>query len=157
MSFDPGILTHSAPNANVEIITNNLFGVDVNAESVEITKLALWLQTAKRERALESLDGNIKHGNSLVDSAHFHSRPFRWGTEFRDILDSHGGFDIVLGNPPYVRMELVKPIKPHLEGRFSVATDRADLYAYFFELGVRLLKPGGRLGFISSSTFFRTG
>jgi SAM-dependent methyltransferase len=155
--LQPGILTHLAPNADVEIITNNLFGVDVNAESVEITKLALWLQTAKRERALESLDGNIRHGNSLVDSGDYHSRPFDWRAEFPEILCEHGGFDIILGNPPYVRMELVKPIKPHLEARFSVATDRADLYAYFFELGVRLLRPGGRLGFISSSTFFRTG
>lgn len=155
--LQPGILTHLSPNADIEIITNNLFGVDVNAESVEITKLALWLQTARRERALESLDGNIKHGNSLVDSAEFHPRPFDWKVEFPDILGEGGGFDIVLGNPPYVRMELVKPIKPHLQERFSVATDRADLYAYFFELGVNLLRPGGRLGFISSSTFFRTG
>jgi hypothetical protein len=155
--LQPGILTHLSPNADVEIITNNLFGVDVNAESVEITKLALWLQTAKRERALESLDGNIKHGNSLVESAEYHPRPFDWHSEFKDILGDGGGFDIVLGNPPYVRMEFVKPIKPHLEERFEVATDRADLYAYFFELGVNLLKPGGRLGFISSSTFFRTG
>lgn len=150
--LQPGILTHLAPNADVEIITNNLFGVDVNAESVEITKLALWLQTAKRERALESLDGNIMHGNSLVSDAAFHPRPFDW-----DRLGGYDSFDIVLGNPPYVRMELVKPIKPHLEENFAVATDRADLYAYFFELGVRLLKPGGRLGYISSSTFFRTG
>lgn len=147
----PGILTHASPNADVEIITNNLFGVDVNAESVEITKLALWLQTAKRQRALESLDGNIFHGNSLVEDDRYHPRPFNWSTLKLD------GFDIVLGNPPYVRMELVKPIKPHLEARFVVASDRADLYAYFFELGVNLLKPGGRLGFISSSTFFRTG
>lgn len=147
----PGILTHASPNADVEIITNNLFGVDVNAESVEITKLALWLQTAKRERALESLDGNIFHGNSLVEDDRYHPRPFDWSILKGD------GFDIVLGNPPYVRMELVKPIKPHLEARFAVASDRADLYAYFFELGVNLLKAGGRLGFISSSTFFRTG
>lgn len=153
----PGILAHTEPNADVEIITNNLFGVDVNAESVEITKLALWLQTAKRERALESLDGNIRHGNSLVESGAYHPRPFIWIDEFSEILTDDGGFDIVLGNPPYVRMELVKPIKPHLEARFRVATDRADLYAYFFELGLRLLKPDGRLGFISSSTFFRTG
>jgi hypothetical protein len=147
----PGILTHASPNADVEIITNNLFGVDVNAESVEITKLALWLQTAKRQRALESLDRNIFHGNSLVEDDRYHPRPFDW-----TILKGDG-FDIVLGNPPYVRMELLKPIKAHLEARFAVASDRADLYAYFFELGVNLLKPGGRLGFISSSTFFRTG
>ena len=152
----PGILTHLSPNADVEIITDNLFGVDVNAESVEITKLALWLQTARRDRALESLDRSILHGNSLVDDPAFHPRPFDWSKRFSAILEK-GGFDIVLGNPPYVRMELVKQIKPHLQQRFRVATDRADLYAYFFELGVDLLKPGGRLGFISSSTFFRTG
>lgn len=152
----PGILTHLSPNADVEIITNNLFGVDVNAESVEITKLALWLQTARRDRALESLDGNILHGNSLVNDAAFHPRPFDWPARFEPIL-ADGGFDIVLGNPPYVRMELLKKEKPHFQQRFRVATDRADLYAYFFELGVELLRPGGRLGFISSSTFFRTG
>lgn len=152
----PGILTHASPNADVEIITNNLFGVNVNAKSVEITKLALWLQTAKRDRALKSLDANILHGNSLVDDARYHARPFQWDTAFPQLADEGGRFDIVLGNPPYVRMELVKPIKPHLQQRFSVATDRADLYAYFFELGVNRLKLGGRLGFISSSTFFRT-
>jgi type I restriction-modification system DNA methylase subunit len=152
----PGILTHLSPNADVGIITNNLFGVDVNAESVEITKLALWLQTAKRDRALESLDDNIQHGNSLVDDAAYHPRPFDWNTRFGTLGDDNR-FDIVLGNPPYVRMELLKKEKPHFEKRFEVVTDRADLYAYFFELGVKLLRPGGRLGYISSSTFFRTG
>ena len=63
----------------------------------------------------------------------------------------------MIGNPPYVRMELIKPIKPYLEKNYVVADDRTDLYAYFFERGVGLLKAGGRLGFISSSTFFRTG
>jgi hypothetical protein len=53
-------------------------------------------------------------------------------------------------------MELLKSIKPYLERRYKVVSDRADLYAYFFELGVRILKPGGRLGYISSSTFFRS-
>jgi hypothetical protein len=70
---------------------------------------------------------------------------------------ARGGFDIVIGNPPYVRMELIKAIKPYLAKHYAVAADRADLYAYFYERGVGLLKEGGRLGFISSSTFFRTG
>ena len=157
--FEHGILVHASDTADIEIITNNLFGVDVNAESVEITKLALWLKTARRQRKLESLDGNIKWGNSVVDCADFDPHPFDWRAEFPAILDGSpdAGFDIVLGNPPYVRMELLKAIKPHLQARFAVASDRADLYAYFFELAVKLLRPGGRMGFISSSTFFRTG
>ena len=154
--LDPGLLVHARANADVEIITRNLYGVDVNAESVEITRLALWLKTAKRGRRLESLDHSIRCGNSLIESADYHHRAFVWQDAFPEIF-SEGGFDIVLGNPPYVRMELLKTVKPYLEKRYEVVSDRADLYAYFFEIGVRLLKPGGRLGYISSSTFFRTG
>jgi hypothetical protein len=154
--IDGGILAWADPNADVEIITGNLYGVDVNAESIEITKLALWLKTAKRGRPLESLEINIRHGNSLIEDSDFHSRAFVWRDDFPAIF-AEGGFDIVIGNPPYVRMELLKPIKSYLEARYAVVADRADLYAYFFELGLRVLKPGGRLGYISSSTFFRTG
>ena len=153
-----GILAWSDPNADAEIITRNLYGVDVNAESVEITKLSLWLKTAKKGRPLESLDLNIVRGNSLIEDSdpEDRRRPFVWKDDFATIF-AEGGFDIVIGNPPYVRMELLKPIKPYLEKRYAVVSDRADLYAYFFELGLRVLKPGGRLGYISSSTFFRTG
>jgi hypothetical protein len=72
--LDGGILAWADPNADVEIITRNLYGVDVNAESVEITKLALWLKTAKRGRPLESLELNIRHGNSLIEDSDYHSR-----------------------------------------------------------------------------------
>lgn len=157
--LDPGLLVHAQENADVDIITNNLFGVDVNAESVEITKLALWLKTAKRNRKLESLEANIQCGNSLISEPLPNQKFCDWQARFPAIFDGSAtqGFDIVLGNPPYVRMELLKDIKPWLEQHYAVAADRADLYAYFFELGVRLLAEGGRLGFISSSTFFRTG
>lgn len=140
-----------------EILTHNLFGVDVNSESVEIAKLSLWIKTARRGKVLDSLDANLRVGDSLIEDASFayRSHGFEWKTAFPDIFAS-GGFDVVLGNPPYVAMGLIKGIKPWLERRFEVASDRADLYAYFFERGVKLLKPGGRLGFISSSTFFKT-
>jgi type I restriction-modification system DNA methylase subunit len=139
-----------------EIITKNLHGVDVNPESVEITRLALWLKTARRDHRLQNLEATIKCGNSLIDDAAFAERPFDWRTAFAQVF-SRGGFDVVIGNPPYVRMEHLKPIKPYLAEHYVVAADRADLYAYFFEKGVGLLKLGGRLGYISSSTFFRTG
>lgn len=139
-----------------EIVTKNLFGVDINAESVEITRLSLWLKTARRKHKLQNLEATIKVGDSLIDDPAFTARPFDWRSAFPRVFEE-GGFDVVIGNPPYVRMELLKPVKPHLEKHYVVAADRTDLYAYFFERGVGLLKPGGRLGYISSSTFFRTG
>ena len=97
-------------------------------------------------------------GDSLIEDSNFAylDHAFRWETAFPSVF-AEGGFDVVLGNPPYVRMELLKTLKPYLEKRYEVVSDRADLYCYFYERGLRLLKPGGRLGFISSNTFFKTG
>lgn len=141
-----------------EILTHNLFGVDVNSESVEIAKLSLWIKTARRGKVLDTLDANLRVGDSLIEDSSYayRSHGFVWKDAFPQVF-ADGGFDVVLGNPPYVRMELIKPMKPWLEKRYEVVSDRADLYAYFFERGIKLLKPGGRLGFISSSTFFKTG
>lgn len=148
--------TIDASEVDREILAHNLHGVDLNPEPVEITKLSLWLKTAKRGKLLQDLDASIKCGNSLIADKNEHGRAFDWGKEFPEVF-ARGGFDIVLGNPPYVRMETIKPFKPYLEKHYAVASDRADLYAYFYEKGLELLKPGGRLGYISSSTFFRTG
>jgi N-6 DNA Methylase len=148
--------TVDATEMDREILAGNLHGVDLNPEPVEITKLSLWLKTAKRGKLLQDLEQSIKCGNSLIADKNEHGRAFDWEAEFPEIF-ARGGFDIVLGNPPYVRMETIKPIKPYLEKHYAVASDRADLYAYFFEKGFQLLRPGGRLGYISSSTFLRTG
>ncbi|MFC2952288.1 Eco57I restriction-modification methylase domain-containing protein [Marinicaulis aureus] len=141
-----------------DILANNLFGVDVNDESVEIAKLSLWIKTARLGKVLDSLSGSIRVGDSLIEDSNFAylDHAFTWETAFSSIF-AEGGFDVVLGNPPYVRMELLKALKPYLETRYEVVSDRADLYCYFFERGLRLLKPGGRMGFISSSSFFKTG
>lgn len=141
-----------------EILSNNLFGVDVNEESVEITKLSLWIKTARRGKILDSLSGSIRVGDSLIEDSNFAylDHAFTWETAFPEVF-AEGGFDVVLGNPPYVRMEFLKALKPYLETRYEVVSDRADLYCYFYERGLRLLKPGGRLGYISSNTFFKTG
>ena len=147
-------------DAGREILNGNLYGVDLNPESIEITKLSLWLKTAQRGKPLESLEAHLRVGNSLISpadgGADYSGTPFDWQAAFPEVA-ADGGFDVVLGNPPYVRMERLKPVKPYLERRYAVASDRLDLYGYFYELGVRLLKPGGRLGYISSSTFFKTG
>lgn len=142
---------------NKAILNGNLYGVDLNAESVEISKLSLWLKTAERGKPLASLEANIHLGNSLIRGSEYSARAFDWQAAFPDVF-ARGGFDVVLGNPPYVRMERIKPIKPYLKRHYEVAAERADLYAYFYELGVReLLRPGGRLGYISSGSFLKTG
>lgn len=141
-----------------KILSNNLFGVDVNVESIEIAKLSLWIKTAQRGKVLDNLSGSIRVGDSLIEDSNFAylDHAFTWETAFPDVF-AEGGFDVVLGNPPYVRMEHLRALKPYLEKRYEVVSARANLYCYFFERGLRLLKPGGRLGYISSNTFFKTG
>ncbi len=160
-----GVITGSMEvfHADKEILNSNLFGVDLNAESIEITKLSLWLKTARHGKPLESLEANLRVGNSIISSADgglaYDPKAFDWTAAFPDVV-ARGGFDVVLGNPPYVRMERLKAFKPYLEQRYAVAAERADLYCYFFELAIRLLRngsAGGRIGFISSGTFFKTG
>lgn len=146
-------------NGDRAILTHNLYGVDINAGAVEIAKLSLWLKTAKPGHKLDSLDGHLICGNSLRfepdKKSRWTSERFGWNTAFKEILGK-GGFDVVLGNPPYVRQEIIKPWKGLLEAEYEVYDSVADLYAYFYEIGLRLLKPAGCLGYISSSTFFKT-
>ena len=141
---------------NKEILNSNLFGVDLNPESIEITKLSLWLKTAERGKKLEKIDKYLQVGNSLGFDSSTIEGGFCWKNNFSKIMKS-GGFDVVLGNPPYVRQELLNDVKPYLQKNYAVYHGVADLYAYFFELGLKLLKPNGMLGFISSATFFKTG
>jgi len=168
-------LTKPAGNDNLltkTVLNNNLFGVDVNAESVEITKLSLWLKTAERGRKLTYLDSNIKWGNSIVKDPMVHSLAFDWttGAHVRAIFDPpkapeaaeinarwREGFDVVIGNPPYVRHELLGNIKEHLEKTYQAFHGMADLFVYFFERGITVLKPGGRLGFIVANKWLRGG
>jgi len=143
--------------SNRSILLNNLFGVDLNQESVEITKLSLWLKTARASEPLQNLDKNIKCGNSIVDDPlYVGARAFNWHNEFKHILDS-GGFDVIIGNPPYVRQELIKDIKPYLEKQYKVYTGASDLYVYFFEKAMSLLKENGLFAFIVSNKFLRAG
>ncbi len=139
------------------VLTNNIFGVDLNSESVEITKLSLWLKTAKKGRRLTHLDNNIKCGNSLINDTNVvGDKAFDWQEEFKDIFDK-GGFDVVLGNPPYVRQELIGPYKPYLEEHYVSFSGTTDLFAYFYELGLRLMKDDGYMSYISNNFFRTTG
>jgi hypothetical protein len=66
---------------------------------------------------------------------------------------AEGSFDCVIGNPPYIRQEWLAPYKPFLERNYACWAGTADLYLYFFERGLGVLKPGGRLGYITSGSF----
>ena len=156
---------------NRAILNGNLFGVDLNPESIEITKLSLWLKTASKGNALTWLDGNIRCGNSVVSDATVAPRAFDWqrGAQAGDWTEHEEadkaavaaawcrGFDVVIGNPPYVRQEWLGEIKPHLQAEYRAWHGMADLFVYFFELGLRVLKPGGRLGFIVANKWLKGG
>ncbi|MDU5325409.1 Eco57I restriction-modification methylase domain-containing protein [Campylobacter ureolyticus] len=120
------------------VLEKNLYGVDINQTATEIAKLSLWLRSAQVGRKLTNLSNNIKTANSLLDFP------------FKDIK-----FNAVIGNPPYVRQERIKEQKPFLEKIYEIYNGTADLYVYFYELGIKNLKESGYLGFICSNKFFR--
>ena len=140
-----------------QIISDNIYGVDLNEESVEITKLSLFLKLAtsgvvKKGFKLPNLDKNIKCGDSLIDDETVaNDKSFDWEDEFQEIFNN-GGFDIVVGNPPYVRHQRIVNLKQSLE-KYFVYNGRADLYVYFFERGLNILKDKGYLSFICSNKF----
>ena len=138
-----------------DILEKNIYGVDINEESVEIAKLSLWLRTAQKGRKLNKLNNNIKCGNSLIDDPDVAGeKAFNWQNEFPEIFEK-GGFNVVIGNPPYVRAELLGDFRENLEKNYSVYNPAGDLFSYFYEKSFQLLKTKGLFGFISN-TFDKT-
>ena len=209
------------------ILENNLFGVDLNEESVEIAKLSLWLRTAQPNRKLNDLSNNIKCGNSLIsDPAVAGDKAFDWEKEFPQVFgrekeliatieakkdetpdylklikeksleaqtkaeqaialskeaaeiskkvyeyaeklesisesdttyaNRKDGFDVVIGNPPYVPTEYIsEKDKEHLEKIYISAFGRINLYPIFYEKGINLIKTNGLLGFITPYTILK--
>lgn len=217
--------------SNIEniILENNLFGVDINEESVEIAKLSLWLRTAKPHRKLSSLNNNIKCGNSLIDDpAVAGEKAFDWHKEFPQVFGREqktsevitlekdetpdylklikeksaeaqlkaeqgialskealeiskqlaeyadkleavsapkakyeklkSGFDVVIGNPPYVRLETMKDISEAMSKmNYKTFEKRGDLYCLFVETGFSLLKKNGVISFIMPNKWMQAG
>nr|WP_320161698.1 N-6 DNA methylase [uncultured Methanoregula sp.] len=162
------------------ILLNNIFGVDIDQQAVEVTKLALLLKVLEEEneenidkqlklfaeRALPSLHDNIKCGNSLIGTDILtpempmeevkRINPFDWDREFADVMKA-GGFDAVIGNPPYVRQEsLGQVFKDYVKKKYEVFAGTADLYVYFFERGHKLLRKEGFFGIICANKFMRS-
>lgn len=160
-----------------EILAKNLYGVDVNAESVEITKLALWLHTVVPGQPLSSLDENIFCGNSLVDwDIHPDTKPlseaqlerinpFSYQEAFKEVFAA-GGFDVIIGNPPYIKLQNMRRVQPEATEYWvsmknpdgspkfrSTQTGNYDIYLPFIEQSIRLLKSDGRMGFIAPNVW----
>jgi hypothetical protein len=164
------------------ILLDNIYGVDIDPQAVEVTKLSLLLKVLEGEseqtiqpflrlfqqRALPDLGDNIKCGNSLIGSDFYSQKElpllddeerlcinvFDWEAEFSEIMKS-GGFDAVIGNPPYVRQEELNGVKSYFHSRYQTFQPTADLYVNFIEKGHRLLKSTGLFGMIVSNKWLR--
>ena len=162
------------------ILLNNIFGVDIDRQAVEVTKLSLLLKVLEgeneetiskqlklfAERALPDLSRNIKCGNSLVGwdilkdnpglSGEEIARinPFDWEREFPEVF-LKDGFDVVIGNPPYVRQEGLGEFKGYFQKHYKVYHGTADLYTYFVERGVSLLREAGIFSYIVANKWMR--
>lgn len=136
------------------ILENNIFGVDINEESVEIAKLSLWLSTAQKGRKLSDLSGNIKCGNSLIDDPEVAgNKAFDWNKEFKEIMDN-GGFDVVIGNPPYViSRSILNSEKDFYYTNYQSAIYQINLYLLFIEKGLTLIKKKGKCSYIIPNTW----
>lgn len=140
------------------ILENNLFGVDLNEESVEIAKLSLWLRTAQRNRKLNSLNNNIKCGNSLIDDVTIAGdKAFNWQNEFPQVFEK-GGFDVVIGNPPYVfggNNGINEFEKIFFKENYITGNGKINLFTLFIEKSNNILKNNGEFSFIIPNTFLR--
>lgn len=140
-----------------EILQNNIFGVDLNKESVEITKLSLWLKTADKNKTLASLENNIKCGNSLINDIEIAGElSFDWEKEFPQVFEN-GGFDIVVGNPPYVSTKQIptNDRNYYWDKYKEILFSEMDLYEIFIYKSINeLLKNKGYLGFITPDSYF---
>jgi type I restriction-modification system DNA methylase subunit len=138
------------------ILENNLFGVDINDESVDIAKLSLWLRTAQKGRKLTSLNSNIKSGNSLIeDPSVAGKKAFNWQEEFPKVF-AKGGFDVIIGNPPYVssKGENFSDVeKQYFIENYQCAVYQIDLYLLFNEKSLLISNQKGIISLIEPNAW----
>ncbi|MFX1537702.1 MAG: Eco57I restriction-modification methylase domain-containing protein [Promethearchaeota archaeon] len=140
-----------------EIIQNNIFGVDINQESVQIAKLGLFFKITAREKILPDLGSNIKCGDSLIGDPQIGGiKAFNWQSEFQKIHES-GGFDVIISNPPYINSaNMIKRYpkqRAFLRKNYSFLMEKWDIYIAFIEKSLQLLKSKGFMSFIIPDAF----
>ncbi len=163
-----------------QVLLNNIYGVDIDPQAVEVTQLSLFLKMLEDEtlgttqirqgaifsKVLPDLSKNIVSGNSLIgteildtDLFSFQNEkklnPLDFETAFPHII-RNGGFDAIIGNPPYVRQEFLSEQKIYFEKNYSVYHGMADLYVYFLERGISLIKKAGFFGVIVANKWMRS-
>ncbi len=162
------------------ILLNSMFGVDIDPQAVEVTKLSLLLKVLEgasaetvqqelaisRHKALPDLGGNIKCGNSLIASDVIRqgdlgaalglgatgSNPFDWGREFAAIIGEGRGFSAIVGNPPY-GADFTQEEKEYFKAHYTYEKGKPETYIFFVEMALRLLSPGGMLGMITPNAY----
>jgi hypothetical protein len=132
------------------ILTNNLYGVDLDPKAVEIAQLNLFLKIGEKGE-LPKLRENIKNGNSLIDDEKISEKAFKWEREFEDIM-KEGGFDVVIGNPPYFNIKSDDILK-NSKDFSSLSAGIVNSASLFLKKGFDLLKENGTLGFIIPKSF----
>jgi hypothetical protein len=166
-----------------KILTEHIFGVDIDRQAVEVTKLSLLLKVLEDEdsqtmgqqlalfpeRVLPDIDANIRCGNSLIDPSYYagqmladkdemrHVNPFDWKREFENIMKD-GGFDCIIGNPPYINIDDTwgrqDPRLQAIKGLYPhIYNDKTDILFYFLAKAVALSRKKGQVGFIVSRAF----
>lgn len=166
-----------------EILLNNIFGVDIDRQAVEVTQVSLYLKLLEeettasshqyalqfRETLLPSLSRNIVCGNSLIETDILQGQifpteqeralnPLDMAAAFPEVMRA-GGFDAIVGNPPYIRIQTLNETNPQAVAYFgrryrSAAKGNYDIYVVFVERALQLLNPDGALGYILPHKFF---
>jgi hypothetical protein len=168
------------PQERKRILLDSIFGVDIDAQAVEVTKLSLLLKVLEgetqlglfHERALPDLDQNIRRGNSIIEpdfgqrdlgdafsvAEENRLHPFSYEAEYPTVFNrKRPGFDAVIGNPPYVLLQWLNEaeVEGYLEERYESARYKINTYQVFTERGVKLLRDEGKFGYITPSSYFR--
>jgi len=146
------------------ILLGNIFGVDLDIQAIEIARLNLLLRSLARRETLPSLADNIRQGNSLISGTEeelkgyfgdswWEKKPFNWEQEFEDIM-AQGGFDVVIGNPPYVTHQLAREEKEFYKVLYSDSiSGKINTYRLFIHRALMLMKEGALFGFIIPNTW----
>ena len=140
----------------IQELHNQFFDENARAKKDKLRKDLDGLEWEFMEATLRE-QGRTEAITELKRASATHRKPFfLWRLHFGEVFRQRGGFDVVIANPPYVRMELFKSDKPELRARYSqVHNDRADLYCYFYARALQIMAKGGALSFITSNKFFR--